>query len=66
MRKRYRIRIKMIKETTMDHEQESMEKALADVKKVLENSTKESLNQIFRNSPKFLYSVEKIKWILSN
>ena len=60
MRKRYRIRIKMIKETTMDHEQENMEKALADVKKVIENSTKESLNQIFKSEPKFTYKIERV------
>ena len=60
MRKRYRITIKMIKETTMNHEQESMEKALEDVRTVIENSTKESLNQIFKSEPKFIYRVEKI------
>lgn len=60
MRKRYRIRIKMIKETTMDHEQENMEKALEDVRTVIENSTKESLKQIFRKEPKFIYKVEDI------
>lgn len=36
-RKKYRITVKMIKETTMDHEQENMEKALEDVKTVIEN-----------------------------
>lgn len=60
MRKRYRIRIKMIKETTMDHEQENMEKALEDVRTVIENSTKESLKQIFRKELKFIYKVEEI------
>ena len=60
MRKRYRIRIKMIKETTMDHEQENMEKALEDVKTVIENSTKESLNQIFKSEPKFTYKIERV------
>ena len=58
--KKYRIKIKMIKETTMDHEQESMEKALQDVKVVLENSTKESLNQIFDSKPKFTYKIERV------
>lgn len=62
MRKRYRITIKMIKETTMDHEQENMQKALEDVKTVIENSTKDSLNQIFKSEPKFIYKVEMI-WI---
>ena len=50
----------MIKETTMDHEQENMEKALEDVRTVIENSTKESLKQIFRKEPKFIYKVEEI------
>lgn len=59
-RKKYRITIKMIKETTMDHEHESMEKALEDVKLVVENSTKDSLNQIFSSKPKFIYKVEMI------
>ena len=57
-RKKYRITVKMIKETTMDHEQENMEKALYDVKTVIENSTKDSLNQIFNSEPKFIYKVE--------
>lgn len=59
-RKKYRITIKMIKETTMDHEQENMEKTLHDVKTVIENSTKDSLNQIFNSEPKFIYKVEMI------
>ena len=59
-RKKYRITIKMIKETTMDHEHESIEKALEDVKLVVENSTKDSLNQIFNSKPKFIYKVEMI------
>jgi len=58
--KKYRIKIKMVKETTMEHEQESMEKALQDVKVVIENSTKESLNQIFDSKPKYTYKVEII------
>lgn len=59
-RKKYRITIKMIKETTMDHEHESMEKALEDVKLVVENSTKDSLNQIFNSKPKFTYKIESV------
>ena len=50
----------MIKETIMDHEQENMGKALQDVKMVIENSTKDSLNQIFKSEPKFIYKVEII------
>lgn len=59
-RKKYRIKIKMVNETIMDHEQESMEKALHDVRNVIENSTKDSLNQIFSSKPKFTYKVEII------
>lgn len=59
-RKKYRITIKMIKETTMDHEHESMEKALEDVKLVVENATKDSLNQIFKSSPRFTYKIENL------
>ena len=58
--KKYRIKIKMIKETTMDHEQENMGKALQDVKMVIENSTKDSLNQIFKSEPKFTYKIERV------
>ena len=50
----------MIREATMEHEQESKENALQDVKKVLENSTKESINKIFDSKPKFIYKVEII------
>ena len=59
--KKYRIKIKMIKETTMDHKQESMEKALQDIKKVLETSRKDNLNEIFDNKPKFIYKVEFLR-----
>ena len=59
-RRKYRVKVKMIKEVVMDHEQESMEKALQDVKKVIENSSRDSINQIFNDSPKFIYKVEII------
>lgn len=59
-RKKYRITIKMIKEITMDHEQINMEQAKEDVKKVIENSTKDSLNRIFNSEPKFIYKVKII------
>jgi hypothetical protein len=59
-RKKYKVTIKMVKEITMDHEQVSMGKAKEDIKKVIENSTKESLNQIFDSEPKFIYKVETI------
>lgn len=60
--RKYRIKVKMIKEITMNHEQENMDKALKDVKTVVENATKDSLNQIFNSEPKFIYKVEII-WI---
>lgn len=59
-RKKYRINIKMIKIITMDHEQISKEKAKDDIKKVIENSTNDKLNQIFNSEPKFTYRVEII------
>ena len=58
--RKYRIKVKMIKEVTMDHEQENMDKALKDVKTVVENATKDSLNQIFNSEPKFIYKVERV------
>ena len=57
-KKKYRIKVRMIKETIMDHEQENRDKALHDVKTVIENATKDSLNQIFNSEPKFIYKVE--------
>lgn len=59
-RNKYRINIKMIKIITMDHEQVSKEKAKEDIKKVIENSTNENLNQIFNSKPEFFYKVERI------
>ena len=60
MRKKYRIKIKMIKEIVMDHEQISKEKAKEDIIKVIENSTNENLNKIFNVKPIFKYIVEII------
>ena len=58
MRKKYRIKIKMIKEVIMDHEQESKEKAKEDIIKVIENSTNENMNKIFTEKPIFKYKIE--------
>lgn len=58
MRKKYRIKIKMIKEVVMDHEQESKEKAKEDIIKVIENSTNENVNKIFNKKPIFKYKIE--------
>ena len=60
IRKKYKVIVKMVKEVVMDHEQESMEKALQDVKKVIENSSRDSINQIFNSEPKFIYKVERV------
>lgn len=60
MRKKYRIKIKMIKEIVMDHEQISKEKAKEDIIKVIENSTNENINKIFNVKPIFKYIVEII------
>ena len=35
----YKVTIKMIKETTMNHQQTSMEKAKRDVERVIENAS---------------------------
>lgn len=57
-RKKYRVIIKMVKTITMEHEQTSKIKAKEDVKNVLENSTKDCLNQIFDSEPEFIYKVK--------
>ena len=59
-RKKYKITIKMIKEISMEHEQENMKLAFKDVKDLIEKSSNESLNQIFDCVPKFIYKVERI------
>lgn len=61
MRKKYRIKIKMIKEVVMDHEQESKEKAKEDIIKVIENSTNENVNKIFNKKPMYTYKVEIVE-----
>lgn len=60
MKKKYKVTIKMINVTDMVHEHDNAEKALNDVKVVVENATKDSLNQIFNDKPKFIYKVEII------
>ena len=49
-RKRYKVRIKLIFETTMDHSQESMVKA--------KNKNLNILN-LFQEPPRIIYKVEK-------
>ncbi len=59
-RKKYRITIKMVKVIIMDHEQVSMQQAKEDIKRLIESSSKESLNQIFTSEPNFIYKVSKL------
>lgn len=59
-RKKYRITIKMVKVIIMDHEQVSMEQAKEDIKRLIRNSSKESLNQMFSSEPNFIYKVSKL------
>lgn len=58
-RKKYKITIKMTKITTMNHEQTSMQNAKEDVKKLIQNSNKETIDKIFTSDPIFVYVVEK-------
>lgn len=59
-RKKYRITIKMVKVIIMDHEQVSMEQAKEDIKRLINNSSKESLNQMFSSEPNFIYKISKL------
>lgn len=61
-RKNYRVRIKLIFETTMDHSQTSMKKAEEDVNRVLTNylkGKKMNILNLFDNPPRIIYKVEK-------
>lgn len=57
-RKKYRVMIKMIKETTMEHEQKNMKLAIDDIKMLIEKSSENNLNKIFNSNAKFIYKVE--------
>ncbi len=62
-RKNYRVRIKLIFETTMDHSQTSMKMAQEDVNRVLTDYLKnKKLNilNLFQEPPRIIYKVEKI------
>ena len=53
-RKKYKVKVKLIFETTMDHSQESMEKAEQDVKRVLNDYLKDkklNILNLFENEP---------------
>lgn len=61
-RNKYEIKVKMIKETTMIHEQETKELALEDVKKVIKNSNNNIIEDIFKNGKTyFIYEARKLK-----
>ena len=52
--KRYKVKVKLIFETIMDHSQESMEKAEQDVKRVLNDYLKDkklNILNLFENEP---------------
>ncbi len=60
-RKKYKVTVKVIYVTTMDHEQTSMDNAKNDVKKVIENYIKDGVDirNIFDKIPQTIYKVEK-------
>lgn len=62
-RKNYKVRIKLIFETTMDHSQTSMKKAQEDVNRVLTDYLKDKklniLNLFEDEPPRLIYKVEK-------
>ena len=61
-RKNYKVTVKLIFETTMDHSQTSMEKAQEDVNRVLTDYLKgKKLNilNLFDTPPRIIYRVEK-------
>ena len=62
-RKKYKVRIKLIFETSMDHEQVNMEKAKQDVDRVLteylKNRKLNILNLFEDKPPRIIYKVEK-------
>lgn len=62
-RKNYKVRIKLIFETTMDHSQTSMKKAQEDVNRVLTDYLKDKklniLNLFEDEPPRLVYKVEK-------
>ena len=61
--KRYKVKIKLVFETTMDHSQTSMKKAQYDVNRVLKEKKKNRklniLNLFDDNPPHIIYKVEK-------
>lgn len=60
--KRYRIKVKLVFETTMDHSQTSMKKAQEDVNRLVKdylNNEKLNILKLFDEKPRVIYKVEK-------
>jgi len=61
-RKRYKVRVKLVFETTMDHSQTSMKKAQEDVNRLVKdylNNEKLNILKLFDEKPQVIYKVEK-------
>ena len=62
-RKNYKVKVKLIFETTMDHSKTSMQKAQEDVNRVLTDYLKDKklniLNLFNDRPPRIIYKVEK-------
>ena len=60
--KRYRVKVKVVFETTMDHSQTSMKKAQEDVNRLVNdylNNEKLNILKLFDEKPRVIYKVEK-------
>lgn len=60
--KRYRVKVKLVFETTMDHSQTSMKKAQEDVNRLIKdylNNEKLNILKLFDEKPRVIYKVEK-------
>jgi len=60
--KRYRVKVKLVFETTMDHSQTSMKKAQEDVNRLVKdylNNEKLNILKLFDEKPRVIYKVEK-------
>lgn len=60
--KRYRVKVKLVFETTMDHSQTSMKKAEEDVNRLVKdylNNEKLDITKLFDEKPRVIYKVEK-------
>ena len=62
-RKNYKVKVKLVFETTMDHSQTSMKKAREDVNRVLTDYLKDkklNILNLFEMPPHIIYKVEKL------